>query len=392
MANFYANSGTTEGACQTVTASTGKFESPWPFWSLELIARPVAQEPFGLEVYARVRGVRGGDSAGRGGVPGHHSTGLHHRHVVPVLDLCRDEREPHQRLAEPGAAALGERVLDGRPRRQRDGLHHRGRIQHAGRGEQRLESDGVGAAGPLARDVRDSGLPVRGGRLRRDLHRQGTSPRPPPSRSTRSSRARSSSGWSRGTSSSPPATWRWCSLAAQRDRDADVGQRHGHYGIHGGRGGVLPALSPGPWDLHRRGRRRMGLGGGHALHGRLRQRLVDQHGAPLMGTLDANFSIGPIQPLCSANSTAGPAPSSYSSLEAVVTPSPSGQASTFPIVWTSNGCEASGSLQASLAPGSYSLNLSSCTFLGCVSALPRSFLVVAGQSTSVDVSIDTGLR
>ena len=115
-------------------------------------------------------------------------------------------------------------------------------------------------------------------------------------------------------------------------------------------------------------------------------------GAPLTGTLDANFSIGPIQPLCSANSTAGPAPSSYSSLEAVVTPSPSGQASTFPIVWTSNGCEASGSLQASLAPGSYSLNLSSCTFLGCVSALPRSFLVVAGQSTGIDVSIDTGLR
>ena len=115
-------------------------------------------------------------------------------------------------------------------------------------------------------------------------------------------------------------------------------------------------------------------------------------GAPLMGTLDANFSIGSIQPLCSANSTAGPAPSPYSSLEAVVTQSPSGQASTFPIVWTSNGCEASGSLQASLAPGSYSLNLSSCTFLGCVSALPRSFLVVVGQSTSVDVSIDTGLR
>jgi len=113
---------------------------------------------------------------------------------------------------------------------------------------------------------------------------------------------------------------------------------------------------------------------------------------PPWGTLEANFSIGPTQPVCSANSTIGPAPSSYSSIEAVLSPSPSGQASTLPITWTSNGCEVSGSLEASLAPGSYSLNLSSCTFLGCASALPRSFVMVAGQSTGIDVSIDTGLR
>ena len=114
-------------------------------------------------------------------------------------------------------------------------------------------------------------------------------------------------------------------------------------------------------------------------------------GGPLTGTLDANFSIGPTRPVCNANSTLGSAPSSYSSIEAVVTPSPSGQTSTFPIVWTSNGCEVYGSLQASLAPGAYSLNLSSCNFLGCVSALPRSFLVVSGQSTSLDVQIETGI-
>ncbi len=115
-------------------------------------------------------------------------------------------------------------------------------------------------------------------------------------------------------------------------------------------------------------------------------------GAPLTGSLDAHFFIGPIQPVCSANSTVGPAPSPYSSIGAVVSTSPSGQASTFPIVWTSNGCEVSGSFQASLDPGSYSLSLSSCTFSGCASALPRSSLVVSGESTSVDVSIDTGIR
>lgn len=110
------------------------------------------------------------------------------------------------------------------------------------------------------------------------------------------------------------------------------------------------------------------------------------------GTLDASFSVGPTQPVCSANATKGPAPSSYSSIKAVVTPSGPGQAATFPISWTSTGCEVTGSFQASLAPGSYSLSLSSCTFMGCSSALPRSFVIAAGQSTSIYVSIDTGIR
>jgi len=115
-------------------------------------------------------------------------------------------------------------------------------------------------------------------------------------------------------------------------------------------------------------------------------------GAGSTGTLQASFSVGPTQPVCSVNSTSGPAPSSYSSIEAVVTLSPSGQATTLPVTWTSNGCEVTGSLQASLAPGSYSLSLSPCTFMGCASALPKSFVVVAGQSTSIQISIDTGIR
>jgi hypothetical protein len=115
-------------------------------------------------------------------------------------------------------------------------------------------------------------------------------------------------------------------------------------------------------------------------------------GTSLMGTLEANFSVGPTQPVCSANATVGPAPSSYSSIEAVVSQSPSGQATNLPIAWTSSGCGVSGTVEASLAPGSYSLSLSSCTFMGCASALPKSFVIVAGQSTTIDVSIDTGIR
>lgn len=110
------------------------------------------------------------------------------------------------------------------------------------------------------------------------------------------------------------------------------------------------------------------------------------------GTLEATFSVGPTQPVCSVNATAGPAPSSYSNIEAVVTPSGPGLASTFPVAWTSTGCAVEGSVQASLAAGSYSLSLSSCNFMGCSSSLPRSFVITAGLSTSIAVSIDTGIR
>jgi hypothetical protein len=110
------------------------------------------------------------------------------------------------------------------------------------------------------------------------------------------------------------------------------------------------------------------------------------------GTLEANFSIGPTQPVCSANSTTGPAPAQYSSIGAVITSQASGQALTLPIFWISSGCAVSGHLEQPLAPGAYSLNLSSCQFMGCGSALPKSFMVVAGQSTSIALSIDTGIR
>jgi hypothetical protein len=110
------------------------------------------------------------------------------------------------------------------------------------------------------------------------------------------------------------------------------------------------------------------------------------------GTLQASFDIGPTQPVCRANATVGPASAQYASIEAVVTSQPSGRAVTLPVSWLSNGCSVSGSLEAPLAPGAYSLDLSSCQFMGCSSALPKSFVVAAGQTTSVDVSIDTGIR
>jgi len=110
------------------------------------------------------------------------------------------------------------------------------------------------------------------------------------------------------------------------------------------------------------------------------------------GTLMAALGIGPTQPVCSVNATTGPASSQYSSIQAVITSQSSGQTTTLPVPWVSNGCSVSASLQASLAPGSYSLNLSSCQFVGCSRSLPRSFVIATGQTTSIAVSIDTGIR
>ncbi|HYR04950.1 MAG TPA: hypothetical protein VEO75_06130 [Nitrososphaerales archaeon] len=118
-------------------------------------------------------------------------------------------------------------------------------------------------------------------------------------------------------------------------------------------------------------------------------------GAGSTGTLQANFDIGPTAPVCRANMTIQSAPSLYSSIGAVVTPQPSGQALTLPILWLSNGCSVTGTLNTSLAPGTYTLNLTSCQWMGCSSpgsALPKTFVVIAGQTTTINVSIDTGIR
>jgi len=116
-------------------------------------------------------------------------------------------------------------------------------------------------------------------------------------------------------------------------------------------------------------------------------------GTGTAGTLQAAFDVGPIQPVCSATATTGPAPTSYSSVEASISiQSDFSNARNFPITWLSNGCSASGSLVTTLAPGTYSLNVTPCQWMGCSNSLPKNFTITAGQSTTVKVSIDTGIR
>ena len=110
-----------------------------------------------------------------------------------------------------------------------------------------------------------------------------------------------------------------------------------------------------------------------------------------VGIMAATVSIGPTQPVCMANSTFGPVSSQYSSIQIVITSS-SGQNTTLSTQWLSNGCEAIGTAQASLGTGTYALSLSSCPFMGCKAALPKTFTIAANQMTNVNVSIDTGIR
>jgi hypothetical protein len=114
-------------------------------------------------------------------------------------------------------------------------------------------------------------------------------------------------------------------------------------------------------------------------------------GGSVDGTLAALFAVGPTQPVCSVSSTSSPPTAYNSSIGAVVTGG-SGGTMTFPLNWVSNGCEITASVTTALTPGSYTLSLSSCPYLGCDAALPKAFAIQAGQTTEVNVSIDTGIR
>jgi hypothetical protein len=43
-------------------------------------------------------------------------------------------------------------------------------------------------------------------------------------------------------------------------------------------------------------------------------------------------------------------------------------------------------------PGTYSLTMSNCTFLGCSRVLPMTITVKQGETTTLQIKIDTGIR
>lgn len=51
-----------------------------------------------------------------------------------------------------------------------------------------------------------------------------------------------------------------------------------------------------------------------------------------------------------------------------------------------------GSFAREIPPAVYTLNVSSCTYLGCQYSLPKTVEVVSGTSTEINIDIDTGIR
>lgn len=111
---------------------------------------------------------------------------------------------------------------------------------------------------------------------------------------------------------------------------------------------------------------------------------------PQEGTLVVRINIGPTEPVCYVNATASPAPPGFASIKVVITDS-SGRVTTYGMNWISYQCYVEGFLTSDMDQGAYSLNLSACSYMGCKNSLPRNFTIMAGDTTSLDVSIFTGI-
>ena len=111
---------------------------------------------------------------------------------------------------------------------------------------------------------------------------------------------------------------------------------------------------------------------------------------PQEGTLVVHIVIGPTEPVCFVNATASPAPHGFDSIKAVITDS-SGRVMTYGVSWISHQCYVEGFLTSDMGQGTYSLSLSTCSYMGCKNSLPRNFTIMAGETTGLDVSIFTGI-
>ncbi len=115
-----------------------------------------------------------------------------------------------------------------------------------------------------------------------------------------------------------------------------------------------------------------------------------------MGTLNGTVEIGPIFPVCRENMTSTTPPSPWMSNQVVLLPQ-SGSSVYIPIDWVfSEGCGISGRFQATLASGTYRIDLSSCISasaraFGCAT-LPKTVVISPNSTTSIDISVDTGIR
>jgi hypothetical protein len=101
------------------------------------------------------------------------------------------------------------------------------------------------------------------------------------------------------------------------------------------------------------------------------------------GIVTGRVTIGPFCPVEPA--TGCPArPHTYSSRELVLKSSGGNRV----FVPLSDG----GTFSASVKSGIYTVTLTNCNFLGCSHDMPKNIALNAGNSTTVDIFIDTGIR
>lgn len=101
--------------------------------------------------------------------------------------------------------------------------------------------------------------------------------------------------------------------------------------------------------------------------------------------ITGSVTIANVSPVCSIT---GSAPATGPDL--VITSS-NGRIQVVALNWTlQNRCELIAPFQVTLNPGTYSLNLSSCSYMGC-RVLPITVVVVPGVFTPVRINIITGI-
>jgi hypothetical protein len=104
------------------------------------------------------------------------------------------------------------------------------------------------------------------------------------------------------------------------------------------------------------------------------------------GTVEGVVSVGPSQPVCHVGESCTVNMTGYS---LIFTKSCSGLC---PALSRSATLDADGRYSISLPSGTYAVTLNSCPWLGCEAAFPRTVSVDVGQVTSLNITVDTGIR
>ncbi len=100
------------------------------------------------------------------------------------------------------------------------------------------------------------------------------------------------------------------------------------------------------------------------------------------GILEGKVSIGP---LCPVEPCSGTIPNPYISRMIVIKQLTGELLFNIPLA-------EDGSFEMEIAAGTYALDLSDCTFLGCRYSLPKTIKIGDNKTTEINIDIDTGIR